>query len=226
VSLVIIFISNNLTCYVYLLEEMPGHQPAIDADDFSMGYSLFNTEKNSKSLCFIAMYVSLIYSKGGTKQWLKDHPRKTLLHMITPSDIAYVTALLKNSQTAWAGTSDDEQKKTLFTSGDRKKRQFGATNWNEEGMAYYNTCLSFWTAAFKNGDLWEQLLNDWNKYIQGSTTCKHLRHKQEQDTSKEEVTTEVVARVAPKYYFGLDGEEDDHLRVSTYVLDYFHDLNL
>ena len=41
-----------------------------------------------------------------------------------------------------------------------------------------------------------------------------------------EVTTEVVARVAPKYYFGLDGEEDDHLRVNTYVLDYFHELNL
>jgi hypothetical protein len=95
---------------------MPGYQLEIDADDFSMGYTLFHTEKNSKSLCFIAMYVSLIYSKGGTKHWLKDHPSKTLLHMITPSDIAYVTALLKNSQTAWAGTSDDEQKKTLFTS--------------------------------------------------------------------------------------------------------------
>ena len=225
-SLVIIFISNNLTCYVYLLEEMSGYQQEIDADDFSRGYSLFNTEKNSKSLRFIAMYVSLIYSKGGTKQWLKDHPSKTLLHMITPSDIAYVIALLKNSQTAWTGTPVDEQKKALFTSGDNKKRQFGATNWNEEGMGYYNTCLSFWTAAFKNKDLWEQLLNDWNEYIQGSTTCKHLRHKQEQDTSKEEVTTEVVARVAPKYYFGLDGEEDDHLRVSTYVFDYFHELNL
>ena len=35
-----------------------------------------------------------------------------------------------------------------------------------------------------------------------------------------------MSRVAPKYYFGLDGEEDDHLRVSTYVLDYFHELNL
>jgi hypothetical protein len=155
VSLVIIFISNNLTCYVYLLDEMPGYQLEVDADDFSMGYSLFNTEKNSKIICFIAMYVSLIYSKGGTKKWLQDHPTKTLLHFITPSDIAYVTALLKNSQTAWTGTSVDEQKKTLFTSGDRKKCQFGATNWNEEGIGYYNTCLSFWTAAFKNKDLWE-----------------------------------------------------------------------
>jgi hypothetical protein len=114
----------------------------------------------------------------------------------------------------------------LFTSGDRKKRQFGATNWNEEGMEYYNTCLSFWAAAFKNKLVWEKLLNDWNDYIQGLTTCRHLKHKQEQDTAKEEVTTEVVARVAPKYYFGLDGEEDGHLRVSTYVLDCFHELNL
>ncbi len=100
---------------------MPGYQLEIDADDFSMGYSLFNTEKNSKCLCFIAMYVSLIYSKGGTKQWLKDHPSKTLLHMITPSDIAYVIALLKNSQTAWTGTPVDEQKKALFTSGGKKE---------------------------------------------------------------------------------------------------------
>ena len=172
------------------------------------------------------MYVSLIYSKGSTKKWLQEHPAKILLHLIAPSDIAFVIALAKNSQTAWLGTSVDEQKKTLFTSGDRNTHQFGATNWNEEGMGYYNTCLSFWTAAFKNEDLWEQLLNDWNNYIQGLTTCRHLKHKQEQDTAKEEVTTEVVARVAPKYYFGLDGEEDDHLRVSTYVLDYFHVLYL
>ncbi len=88
----------------------------------------------------------------------------------------------------------------------------------------YSTCLSFWAAAFKNKDLWEKLLNDWNNYIQGSTTCKHLRNKQEPDTSNEEVTTEVVARVAPKYYFNLDGEEDDHLRVSTYALHYFPSL--
>ena len=135
---------------------MPGYQLEIDADVFSTGYSLFNTEKNSKCLCFIAMYVSLIYSKGSTKKWLQDHPTKTLLHFITPSDIAYVIALLKNSQTAWTVTSVDEQKKTLFTSGDRKKRQFGATNWNEEGMEYYNTCLSFWAAAFKNEHVWEK----------------------------------------------------------------------
>ncbi len=79
---------------------MQGYQLEIDADDFSMGYTLFHTDKNSKSLRFIAMYVFLIYSKGSTKKWLQDHPTKTLLHFITPSDIAYVTALLKNSQTA------------------------------------------------------------------------------------------------------------------------------
>jgi hypothetical protein len=79
---------------------MLGYQLEIDADDFSMGYSLFNTEKNSKILRFIAMYVSLIYSNGGTKKWLQDHPTKTLLHFIAPNGIAYVTALLKNSKTA------------------------------------------------------------------------------------------------------------------------------
>ncbi len=67
VYLVIIFISNNRTCYVYFLEDMQGYQLEIDADDFSMGYTLFHTEKNSKSIGFIAMYVSLIYSKGSTK---------------------------------------------------------------------------------------------------------------------------------------------------------------
>ena len=92
-------------------------------------------------------------------------------------------------------------------------------------MEYYNTYLSFWAAAFKNKHVWEKLLNDWNDYIHGSTTRRHLKHKQEQDTTME-VTTEVATWVAPKYYFGLDGKEDDHLRVSTYVLDYFHELNL
>ena len=115
---------------------MQGYQLEIDADDFSRGYTNFHTETSSKSLHFIAIYVSLIYSKEGTKQWLKDHPSKTLLHMITPSDIAFVIALGKNSQTACMGTSVDEQKKTLFTSGYRKKRQFGARNWNDGVLQY------------------------------------------------------------------------------------------
>jgi hypothetical protein len=49
--------------------------------------------------------------------------------------------------------------------------------------------------------------------------------KQEQDITMD-VTTEVVARVAPKYYFGLDEEEDDQLRVSIYVTDHLDELIL
>jgi hypothetical protein len=47
---------------------MQGYQLEIDADDFGKGYTLFHTETNSKSICFIAMCVSLIYSKGSTKK--------------------------------------------------------------------------------------------------------------------------------------------------------------
>jgi hypothetical protein len=68
-----------------------------------MGYSLFNTEKNSKSLRFIAMYVSLIYSKGSTKKWLQEHLTKTLLHFISPSDIAFVIALVKKQSNCMDG---------------------------------------------------------------------------------------------------------------------------
>ena len=68
----------------------------------------------------------------------------------------------------------------------------------------------------------DKLLNDWNDYIQGLTHHKHLKHKQELDITIND-TTEVVARVAPKYYFDLEGKKDDQLRVSTYVIDHFDD---
>ena len=132
--LIIIFIINNLTCYVYFSEDLLCSQQEIHADDISVGYTNFNIEINSKCLHFIAMYVSLIYSKGSTKKWFQDHPTKTLFHLITPSDIAFVIALLKNSQTAWLDTSVDEQKKTLFTTGDKMKHQFGGNSWNKYGM--------------------------------------------------------------------------------------------
>ena len=114
--LIIIFIIDNLACYVYFLEDMQWYQLKIDANDLSGGYTNFHTETNIKRLYFIAMYVSLIYSKGITKKWLQEHPTKTLFHVITQSDIAFVIALVKNSKTAWLGTSVDEQKKTLFAS--------------------------------------------------------------------------------------------------------------
>ncbi len=65
-------------------------------------------------------------------------PGTTIFQVLTPSNIAYVIAVLKNGKEMWdneeEGNKGNKKARPLFTSGKGTKQLYGITLWNNEGF--------------------------------------------------------------------------------------------
>jgi hypothetical protein len=92
---------------------------------------------------------------------------KPFLEMITPSDIAYVLALIKNSQGVWDQDmrvavnphvlGGKEKLRPLFTSSKGKKRIFGKCVWTREGLEYFYTAEMNWKKVYRTKSIFFQI---------------------------------------------------------------------
>ena len=108
----------------------------IDPDKFQTGIQRFVNENAFDELFqFIALYLRRLYSNAHLQRSMKRFVNRSFLEMITPSDIAYVLALIKISQGVWDQDlrevenphvqGGEEKLRPIFTSGKGKKRIFG-----------------------------------------------------------------------------------------------------
>jgi hypothetical protein len=84
---------------------------------------------------------------------MKKYVNRVFLELISPSDIAYVLALIKNGKGVWdqdvrmaANPHGGGEKKMLlqFTGGKGKKRLFRKSVWTREGLEYFYPAESNW----------------------------------------------------------------------------------
>ena len=146
------------------------------------GYCVKEYLKDSVCIEFFAKYVSLLFTKNTIRKWLEAHPDLTFLCMVTPSDIAFVATLIKNSQNVWQldPAKDDGAEKPLFTSDVKKKREFSGNAWNEDGMQYYNKSKKSWHHALNNREtlqLCTKLQENFLHYIEENPEYAHLNQK-------------------------------------------------
>jgi hypothetical protein len=75
---------------------------------------------------FVCNYVRQLYSDKHLTKALKTQPGTTIFQVITPGDIAYVIAVLKNGKEMWdkedKGNKGSKKARPLFTSGRGTKR--------------------------------------------------------------------------------------------------------
>ena len=92
---------------------------------------------------FITLYIQRFYSDAHLRKCMKKFVNRVFLELISPSDIAYMLALIKNGKGVWdqdvkmaANPHGSGEKKLhrLFTSGKGKKRLFGKSVWTREGL--------------------------------------------------------------------------------------------
>ncbi len=92
---------------------------------------------------FLARYVRNVHADHYFTKLLLNHPGGTYLNVITPSGIAYVISVIKNSAHLWLLKRGDACKETehdnitlksLFTVGQKKKRTFDTMTWNKLGI--------------------------------------------------------------------------------------------
>jgi hypothetical protein len=88
---------------------------------------------------------------------MKKYVTRVFLEPISPSDIAYVLALIKNGKGVWdqdvrmaANPHGGGEKKMLplYTSSKGKKRLFSKSVWMREGLEYFYTAERNWKKAF------------------------------------------------------------------------------
>jgi len=96
---------------------------------------------------FLLNYVRRFKSDKDWRKLLKKNPEKPFLIFVTPSDIAFILALIKNGLGMWEQgrrrqdnlTRVENKALPLFTKGEGQKRESGRTIWNNEGLNFYYT---------------------------------------------------------------------------------------
>ncbi len=102
---------------------------------------------------FMTTYVQRIYPDTAWKHKMEQSPNIVFFQMVTPSIITYVISLAKNEKSLWdqkkrwksnPGMGGEKKERLLFTGGEGKKRTYGKTMWNMEGLDYFYTAEKNW----------------------------------------------------------------------------------
>jgi hypothetical protein len=115
---------------------------------------------------FMCTYVRRIKPDTKWKKILKMNAGNPFICHFTPSDIAYVLAVIKNGQEMWdqaknPSTSPEKKLKPLYSSGEGRKRESGISMWNKEGLAFYYTVEKNWKEVYNDKEQFSVLMNGW-----------------------------------------------------------------
>jgi hypothetical protein len=89
------------------------------------------------------------------EETLDDESRVSFHLFFTPSDIAYVLAIIKNGQEMWdqaknPSTSPKKKLRPLFSAGEGRKRESGISVWNKEGLEFYYMVEKNWREVYND----------------------------------------------------------------------------
>ncbi len=108
---------------------------------------------------------------------LKVNPQASYVDIIGPSDIAYVIAIIKNSDEMWdqdirmkelgdkAMGKQKKKMRPLFTQGDGQKQTKGESLWNKEGMRFFSSAEEKWKEIYNDQESMSVVYNKWEKWI-------------------------------------------------------------
>ncbi len=109
---------------------------------------------------------------------MKNNEGLLFIDIITPSDIAFVVSVIKNSQKVWdqkirlakSGAalppSEREVKlRPLFTEGTGKKKEQGRTLWSDDGIRYFKRAEKNWSEVYKNEQTMRDIYEGFNNWL-------------------------------------------------------------
>ena len=142
---------------VYPEELGNGFQDYIDLKSDSLVYD------------FLCTYVRRIKPNVKWKKLMTNNPGSPLLCMVTPNDIAYVLAIIKNGKELWdqakkrqvgdPGTSPKKKARPQFSGGEGRKRESGILVWNKEGLEFYYMVEKNWREVYNSKKQFSLLIN-------------------------------------------------------------------
>jgi hypothetical protein len=118
---------------------------------------------------FMCTYVRRMKPDTRWKKLLTMNPGRPFICFFTPSDIAYVLAIIKNGQDMWdqakkQSTSPEKKLRPLFIAGEGRKRKSGISVWNKEGLEFYYTVEKNWRERYNDKAKFSVLINGWETW--------------------------------------------------------------
>ncbi len=139
---------------------------------------MMRAEEREELYKFITCYVWKVYSDTLFTKKLCCMTGCSFLDLISPGDIAYVIALVKNGRDVWdqtmrikvlcAAAQKEKEKKLrlLFTPGRGKKKEQGKHIWSKEGIKYFKQAETEWKGVYKDEKRMEILYSGWEGWLE------------------------------------------------------------
>lgn len=178
-----------------------GDNKVVEPDPLSEGFTRY-AQSNMEHLVFefLLNYVRRFKSDKDWRKLLKKNPEKPFLLFVTPSDIAFILALIKNGLGMWEQgrrlqenpTRVEKKALPLFTKGEGQKRESGRTIWNNEGLNFYYTAERNWKKVYSDKDELSDLFNKWERWEPEDKSRKNpvrtywRRNEEQKDDIEEE----------------------------------------
>ena len=178
-----------------------GDNKVVEPDPLSEGFTRY-AQSNMEHLVFefLLNYVRRFKSDKDWRKLLKKNPEKPFLLFVTPSDIAFILALIKNGLGMWEQgrrlqdnpTRVEKKALPLFTKGEGQKRESGRTIWNNEGLNFYYTAERNWKKVYSDKDELSDLFNKWERWEPEDKSRKNpvrtywRRDEEQKDENEEE----------------------------------------
>jgi hypothetical protein len=112
---------------------------------------------------------------------MEQNPNKVFFRIVTPSKIMYVILLAKNGKSLGdqkkrqknnPGMEGEKKQRPLFTCGEGKKRIYGKTTWNMEGLDYFYTVEKNSKDVYNTPKQFSALVNGWERWEPDDKTKK------------------------------------------------------
>ena len=146
----------------------------VSTDDMVGGFgNLGSLENEERFYDFICTYVKRIRPDVKWRKMMKQTTAYPVFSFITPSDIAYVIALIVNGREVWdqakrlmkdPDAQPEKKEKPLFSTGEGKKRESGKSVWNNHGLEFYYSVEKKWRATYNSTEEYNAMTNGWQKW--------------------------------------------------------------
>lgn len=134
VVLLVLLLFNTTSDVISILVPADPKRALLEPDNLAKGVAYYEEEEELNTLMeFLARYVRVVHCNRFFMNKLFLNKGKSYVQVLTPSDIAFVICLLKNSIEMWrhkiANNGDAGTTRPLFSVGEGVKREHGESTW-------------------------------------------------------------------------------------------------
>ena len=164
-------------------------------NEIGAGFKTYQDNHCEKTVYeFFVTYIRRMKPDLTWKKLLSSNKNTPFPNWITPSDIAYVLAIIKNGKEMWdearsPSTSLEKKARPLFSAGEGIKRESGVSMWNKAGLEYYYTVERNWKKVYNDKDQLSVLITGWENWEPKDKSKKdalrtHWSDDEEEDNKK------------------------------------------